>query len=73
MSDIHQITIILDMKDHVARSQEVLEVLEVLEELQRRAGQLSPRLSEEDALRILLLDMTFDYLKAKNQAEERTE
>ncbi|MGQ9451838.1 hypothetical protein ACP4QI_010175 [Leclercia sp. TB492] len=67
MSDIHQITIILDMKDHVARSQEVLE------ELQRRAGQLSPRLSEEDALRILLLDMTFDYLKAKNLAEERTE
>ena len=67
MSDIHQITIILDMKDHVARSQEVLE------ELQRRAGQLSPRLSEEDALRILLLDMTFDYLKAKNQTEERTE
>ena len=67
MSDIHQITIILDMKDHVARSQEVHE------ELQRRAGQLSPRLSEEDALRILLLDMTFDYLKAKNQAEERTE
>lgn len=67
MSDIHQITITLDMKDHVARSQEVLE------ELQRRAGQLSPRLSEEDALRILLLDMTFDYLKAKNQAEERTE
>ncbi|MEJ5067938.1 hypothetical protein WH292_08640 [Enterobacter sp. MYb186] len=67
MSDIHQITITLDMKDHVARSQEVLE------ELQTRAGQLSPRLSEEDALRILLLDMTFDYLKAKSQAEGRAE
>jgi len=67
MSDIHQITITLDMKDHVVRSQEVLE------ELQRRAGQLSPRLSEENALRILLLDMTFDYLKVKSQAQERTE
>ncbi|URO01265.1 hypothetical protein NB069_10480 [Leclercia adecarboxylata] len=59
MADIHQITITLDMKEHVARSQEVLE------ELQRRVSELSPRVSEEDALRILLLDMTFDYLKAK--------
>jgi len=67
MADIHQITITLDMKDHVARSQEVLE------ELQRRVSELSPRISEEDALRILLLDMTFDYLKAKSQAEERAE
>ncbi len=63
MSDIHQITITLDMKDHVARSQEVLE------ELQRRVSELSPRLSEEDALRILLLDMTFDYLNAKKSEE----
>lgn len=67
MADIHQITITLDMKEHVARSQEVLE------ELQRRVSELSPRISEEDALRILLLDMTFDYLKAKSQAEERAE
>ncbi|MFH2476627.1 hypothetical protein [Citrobacter freundii] len=67
MADIHQITITLDMKDHVARSQEVLE------ELQRRVIELSPRISEEDALRILLLDMTFDYLKAKSQAKERAE
>ncbi|EFG7836912.1 TPA: hypothetical protein IHM11_002491 [Escherichia coli] len=67
MADIHQITITLDMKDHVARSQEVLE------ELQRRVIELSPRVSEEDALRILLLDMTFDYLKAKSQAQERAE
>ncbi|WP_347113337.1 hypothetical protein AAHB66_13915 [Leclercia sp. S52] len=67
MADIHQITITLDMKEHVARSQEVLK------ELQRRVSELSPRVSEEDALRILLLDMTFDYLKAKSQAQERTE
>lgn len=67
MADIHQITITLDMKDHVARSQEVLE------ELQRRVIELSPRVSEEDALRILLLDMTFDYLKVKSQAQERAE
>lgn len=67
MADIHQITITLDMKEHVARSQEVLK------ELQRRVSELSPRISEEDALRILLLDMTFDYLKAKSQAEERAE
>ncbi len=67
MADIHQIKITLDMKEHVARSQEVLK------ELQRRVSELSPRVSEEDALRILLLDMTFDYLKAKSQAQERTE
>ncbi len=67
MADIHQITITLDMKEHVARSQEVLE------ELQRRVSEFSPRISEEDALRILLLDMTFDYLKAKSKAQERTE
>lgn len=57
MADIHQITITLDMKEHVARSREVLE------ELQRRVSELSPRISEEDAFRILLLDMTFDYFE----------
>ena len=67
MADIHQITITLDMKEHVARSQEVLE------ELQQRVSELSPRVSEEDALRILLLDMTFDYLKEKSQAQKITE
>lgn len=35
MADIHQITITLDMKEHVARSREVLE------ELQRRVSELS--------------------------------
>lgn len=67
MADIHQIKITLDMKEHVARSKEVLE------ELQRRVSELSPRISEDDALRILLLDMTFDYLKAKGKAEKAME
>lgn len=66
MADIHQVTITIDMKEHVARSREVLD------ELQRRLSELSPRISEEDALRMLLLDMTFDYLKAKSQAEKTT-
>jgi len=55
------------MRWHVARSREVLE------ELQRRVSELSPRISEDDALRTLLLDMTFDYLKAKSQVEQTTE
>ncbi|MEG5932265.1 hypothetical protein ACE3JD_02205 [Enterobacter hormaechei subsp. steigerwaltii] len=56
---IGPINFTLDMKEQVARSREVLE------ELQRRVSELSPCISEEEALRILLLDMTFDYLKAK--------
>lgn len=61
------ITLTLDMREQVAHSHEVLE------ELQRRVSELSPRISEEDALRILLLDMTFDYLKSKSKAEQTTE
>ncbi|HAU5705253.1 hypothetical protein ACB303_24450 [Citrobacter farmeri] len=64
---IGPITLTLDMREWVARSREVLD------ELQRRVSELSPRISEEDALRTLLLDMTFDYLKAKNQVEKTTE
>lgn len=56
---IGPITLTLDMRDQVARSREVLD------ELQRRVSELSPQISEEDALRILLLDITFDYLKTK--------
>lgn len=52
------ITLTLDMRDQVARSREVLD------ELQRRVSELSPRISEEDALRILLLDMTFEIGRA---------
>ncbi|EPY8411769.1 hypothetical protein ACXG8N_002151 [Klebsiella aerogenes] len=64
---IGPITVTLDMRWHVARSREVLE------ELQRRVSELGPRISEDDALRTLLLDMTFDYLKAKSQVEQTTE
>ncbi|HFI8181754.1 hypothetical protein [Enterobacter hormaechei] len=64
---IGPITVTLDMRWHVARSREVLE------ELQRRVSELSPRISEDDALRTLLLDMTFDYLKAKSEVEQTTE
>ncbi len=56
---IGPINFTIDMKEQVARSREVLE------ELQCRVGELSPCISEEEALRVLLLDMTFDYLKAK--------
>ncbi|SVY15315.1 Uncharacterised protein [Klebsiella pneumoniae] len=56
---IGPITLTLDMREQVARPREVLD------ELQRRASGLSPLISEEDALRILLLGMTFDYLKAR--------
>lgn len=64
---IAPITLSLDMRDQVARSREVLD------ELRRRTSELNPRISEEDALRTLLIDMTFDYLKAKSQAEQTTE
>lgn len=45
----------------------------VARELLRRTNGLSPRISEEEALRILLVDMTRDYLKAKRQQEQHTE
>lgn len=45
----------------------------VANELLRRTNWLSPRISEDEALRILLVDMTRDYLKAKSQAEQTTE
>ncbi len=45
----------------------------VASELLRRTNGLSPRISEDEALRILLFDMTRDYLKAKSKAEQTTE
>ncbi|MNE69692.1 hypothetical protein D3C80_1654340 [compost metagenome] len=45
----------------------------VASELLRRTNELSPRISEDEALRILLVDMTRDYLKAKSKAEQTTE
>lgn len=66
-TNVGQITVTLDMRQFTARS------IEVLNELQRRVSELSPLISEEEALRTLLLDMTFDYLKAKSKAEQTTE
>lgn len=45
----------------------------VASELLRRTIGFSPRISEDEALRILLVDITRDYLKAKSQAEQTTE
>ncbi|HGH4600474.1 hypothetical protein LWT83_14410 [Enterobacter hormaechei] len=45
----------------------------VASELLRRTNGLSPRISEDEALRILLVDITRDYLKAKSKAEQKTE
>lgn len=64
---IGPITITLNMTDAVNEAQAVAG------ELLRRVNELSPRISEDEALRILLVDMTRDYLKAKSQAQERTE
>lgn len=50
-----------------------IEANAVASELLRRTNELSPRISEDEALRILLVDMTRDYLKAKSKAEEKTE
>lgn len=45
----------------------------VANELMRRTNGLSPSISEDEALRILLVDMTRDYLKAKSKAEQTAE
>lgn len=45
----------------------------VASELLRRTYGLSSRISEDEALRILLVDVTRDYLKAKSKAEQTTE
>lgn len=53
------VTLTLDMKEHVAKSQAVLD------ELQRRLKQFSPEADEDYVLRSLLLEITFDYLEVK--------
>ncbi len=55
------ITLTIDMKEHVAKSREVLE------ELQARLKQFAPGASEDSVLRSLLLEITFDYLEAKKK------
>lgn len=64
MKIISPLTVTLDMKEHVAKSQAVLE------ELQARLKQSSPGASEDYVLRSLLLEVTFDYLEAKNKSTE---
>ena len=56
------ITLTLDTRQQVTHSRVVLD------DLSRRGRELSPRISEEDALRILLLDLAFDYLMAKKSS-----
>lgn len=55
------VTLTLDMKEHVAKSQAVLD------ELHRRLKQFSPEADEDYVLRSLLLEITFDYLEAKKK------
>lgn len=56
------ITLTIDMKEHVAKSREVLE------ELQARLKQFAPGVDEDSVLRSLLLEITFDYLEAKKKS-----
>lgn len=52
------VTLTLDMKEHAAKSQAVLD------ELQKRLNQFSPDADEDYVLHSLLLEITFDYLEA---------
>jgi len=58
------ITLTIDMKEHVAKSREVLE------ELQARLKQFAPGANEDSVLRSLLVEITFDYLEAKKKSTE---
>lgn len=61
MNTTGPITLTIDMKEHIAKSHEVLE------ELQSRLKQFAPDASEDYVLRSLLLEITFDYLEAKKK------
>jgi hypothetical protein len=61
MKQTGPVTLTIDMKEHVAKSQAVLE------ELQVRLKQFAPGASEGYVLRSLLLEITFDYLEAKKK------
>nr|WP_154325054.1 hypothetical protein [Pantoea sp. 201603H] len=64
MKEIGPITFTLDMKEHVAKSQAVLD------ELQGRLKQFAPEADEDYVLRSLLLEITFDYLEVKKNKTE---
>lgn len=58
MKQIGKLTLTIDMKEHVARSREVLD------EIQRRINLMDPGVTKDDALKSLLFDITYDYLEA---------
>ncbi|EHX9716561.1 hypothetical protein K1132_002588 [Salmonella enterica] len=58
MKQIGKLTLTIDMKEHVARSREVLD------EIQRRINLMDLGITKDDALKSLLLDITYDYLEA---------
>lgn len=64
MTTTGPITLTIDMREHVAKSREVIE------ELQRRLKQFSPEADEDYVLRSLLMEITFDYLEAKKKGTE---
>jgi len=64
VKQIGPVTLTIDMREHVAKSQQVLD------ELQRRLKQFAPGAPEEDVLLSLLLEITFDYLEAKKESSE---
>ncbi|WLS77223.1 hypothetical protein Q3V30_12050 [Erwinia pyri] len=64
MKTIGPLSVTIDMKEHVAKSHEVLE------EVQRRLKQFSPKVDEDYVLRSLLLEITFDYLEAKKNKNQ---
>ncbi|EBH1741322.1 hypothetical protein ABRG78_001500 [Salmonella enterica subsp. enterica serovar Newport] len=58
MKTIGKLTLTIDMKEHEARTREVLD------EIQRRINSMDPGITKDDALKSLLLDITYDYLEA---------
>lgn len=62
MKQTGPVTLTIDMKEHVAKSQAVLE------ELQVRLKQFATGADENSVLRSLLLEITFDYLEAKKKS-----
>lgn len=44
---------------------------EVFDEFQRKVSELSPRITAKNTLRILLLGMTFGYLKVNSSLDDK--
>lgn len=43
----------------------------MFDEIQRKVNELSPRITAKDTLRILLLGMTFGYLKVNSRLDDK--